>query len=70
MKNIINITPHGAIDAPNMGKEDAAYFADKFEKAVNADACYEVMQSLYKHGYEDGYNRGRKYGKVIKLVSI
>lgn len=70
MKNIINIVPQELPDAPNMCKEDTAHFAAKFEKASNADAYFEVMQDLYRHGYEDGYSRGRKYGKVIKLVSI
>lgn len=70
MRNIINITPHELPSSPNMGKEDTAYFANKFKKASNAEAYFGVIQELYKHGYEDGYGKGCKYGKVIKLVNM
>ena len=54
---------------PSMGSEDTSYFVRKIS-AAGVEGYRDIVQSIYKHGYEDGYNRGRKSGKVIKLVTI
>lgn len=69
MKNITTITPLDRPSLYKMGTEDTGYFVRKLSVATGAEDHREIIQSIYKHGFEDGYQRGRKYGKIIKLVN-
>ncbi len=58
------------IRIPNILKEDRAFFIKQIVNAANENDYNELVEKIYKHGYEDGYYKGRKYGKIIKLVNI
>jgi hypothetical protein len=70
MKNIINITPRDMVTPPKLGSEDTSYFVRKLSGDLSAESHREIIQSIYKHGFEDGYQRGCKHGKIIKLVNM